>query len=174
MSNIVLITDFGLSEYVGQIKGTIYKINPQVNIIDLTHNISKFNIIEAGYILFNSIEYFDEQSIFLTIVDPGVGTNRLPIIIQTKQNIYIGPNNGLFTLIIDKLDIIRIVKILNPFYLNKIISNTFHGRNIFAPISAHISKGIRITDLGSEINISEIIRLEGFYPSIAEIRLMAL
>ena len=149
---VALLTDFGNSEYVGIIKGVIYGINPNVKIIDITHNIRKFDVKQAAMILYSSYKYFPKGTIFVCVVDPGVGTERRAVIIKTRDYFFIGPDNGIFSLINNVEKIIEIdTELFNASY-------TFHARDIFAPIAAYISKGSCITDFGKEINeINRII-----------------
>lgn len=161
---IVLMTDFGVSHFVGQMKGRIQIISPNTKVIDLTHSIEKFNIIEAGFTLFNSINHFPNKSIFVCVVDPGVGSNRRSIIIQTEKNIFIGPDNGLFTLIADQCNLIKVIEINNTDLVGENIGSTFHGRDIFAPVAANINNGVNLNEFGSEINPTSLIKISAFYP----------
>ena len=141
---IVLLTDFGESEYVGMVKGVILNICPSVKIVDLTHNIEKYNIRHASFILEKSYPYFPKGSIFLAVVDPGVGTKREGIIIKTKEYIFIGPNNGIFGFLKNVERAIRIKMNM------KNVSSTFHARDVFAPIAAKIACGSKIEKFGDE------------------------
>ncbi|KYC53226.1 MAG: Chlorinase [Candidatus Methanofastidiosum methylothiophilum] len=141
---ISLTTDFD-DFYVGQIKGIIYKINPEAKIIDITHKIRRQSIYEALYVISNSYRYFPKNTVHIVVVDPGVGSNRDPIMIEQKDHIFIGPDNGIFSLMEGD-----IYKIMTDVLFNKLlkygiqnISNTFHGRDIFAPAAALLDKGER-------------------------------
>jgi S-adenosylmethionine hydrolase len=131
---IVLLTDFGLSEYVGVMKAVIYKISPVIKIIDLCHSISPQNLIEASWILSNNYRYFPEGSVFCCVVDPGVGTVRKAIAVKTEKYYFVGPDNGLFweTLKQQKIMEIRVL------YVPENASHTFHGRDVFAVAAADI------------------------------------
>ncbi len=155
---ICLLTDFGLKgqHYVASIKGVILKINPDINIIDITHNITPFSIIEASYILKATYKHFPEESIFINVVDPGVGSSREILAIKTLSKHYlIGPNNGIFSGNFAK-DIDECIEIQNDDFFNKPISNTFHGRDIMAPVAAHLISGISFKKFGPKFNIKNL------------------
>jgi len=146
---ITLITDFGTRDgYAGIIKGVILKINPQVRLVDITHEVSPQDIFEAGFILKNSYRYFPNMSIHLVVVDPGVGSRRRAILVETDNHFFIGPDNGVFTFIYEFERIKKIIELTNKRYFLPYISNTFHGRDIFAPAAAYLSKGTSLEDLG--------------------------
>jgi hypothetical protein len=136
---IVFLTDWGNSHYVGICKGVIKQIC-DAEIIDLTHEISSFNVREAMYILSRSYFHFPKNTIFLAVVDYGVGSSRKAIAAKTRNYFFVGPDNGLFTLVFEEEPPLEIRELNNKkyHYLN---SNTFHGRDIFAPAAAHISNG---------------------------------
>jgi len=142
MRTIAILTDFGLTDnYTGVMKGVILKINPNVNIIDISHDIEPQDISGAALILKGSYKYFPKKTIFLVVVDPGVGSGRLPIIVYSRNYIFVGPDNGVLNLAAKEDGIKRIIEIRNKKYFIKPVSDTFHGRDIFAPASAYLSKG---------------------------------
>lgn len=151
---IVLLTDFGISDpFIGVMKGIIYTINPNALIIDLAHGISAQNILQACFTLTCNCSYFPIHSIFCVVVDPGVGSNRKPICIQTKDYTFVGPDNGVLWGAVKNREIVQIIHLTNDEYFIKPISNTFHGRDIFSPVSAHLSKGVMdISDFGSKLD----------------------
>ncbi|MCS7152080.1 MAG: SAM-dependent chlorinase/fluorinase [Endomicrobia bacterium] len=168
---IVLMTDFGNDFYVGQMKGVIRSINPKVEIIDLCHNILPQNIIQAAVILHSSYRFFPSGTIFICVVDPGVGTKREILVVKTNGYLFIVPNNGIITKIVETESHCKIYKVYNSDYFLKDVSNTFHGRDIFSPVAAYLSKGVRILSLCklfhkdklqilSELK-PELIKLEG-------------
>lgn len=126
-----MLTDFGYDFALGSIKGVILSKLPNAQIIDLDHSVNKFSIISGAFVLGKSYRYFPQGTIFICVVDPGVGTEREPICIQTSHYIFIGPNNGLFDLVLEQEPIIGIYKI-DKSYLKE-DANTFHGRDLFAP-----------------------------------------
>ena len=156
---IGLITDFGLkgSHYVASMKAVILKINPSVKIIDISHAISSYSIIEASFILKTNYKYFPENTVFIVVVDPGVGSSREILALRTKSNhIFIGPNNGVFGNVFEMNEINLCIKIENEQYFIKPTSTTFQGRDIMAPIAAYITSGVKLEEFGSEFNIKNI------------------
>ncbi len=152
MKIITLLTDFGTkSGYVSQMKGVIYSLSKAI-IIDITHDVNRHDVKEGAFILKSSVPYFPNGSIHVAVVDPEVGTDRRSIIIKTKNHILIGPDNGLLIPIANLLGDFTVYNITNKRYMLKKISNTFNGRDIFAPISAHIVNGVSIEKLGERIN----------------------
>lgn len=134
---IVLLTDFGQSEYVGVMKGVIYTIACDANIVDLCHDISPQNIIEASWVLKNNYKYFPEGTAFCCVVDPGVGTERNALAVKTEDFYFIAPDNGLLWETLEQQTIIEIRQIPVP----ADASRTFHGRDVFAKAAANIDLG---------------------------------
>ncbi|MFX0008770.1 MAG: S-adenosyl-l-methionine hydroxide adenosyltransferase family protein [Candidatus Hermodarchaeota archaeon] len=159
-STIALITDFGQNgfHYVASMKGVILGINPIAKVIDVDHNITPFSVLEAAYILKTVFSYFPERTIFVIVVDPGVGSNREIIAIKTRSNKYlIGPNNGIFTLIHTSEEFVESIIIKNPKYFHKPVSQTFHGRDIMAPIASFISLGVSLKEFGTKFDLSKLV-----------------
>lgn len=153
MKTIAILTDFGLSDnFVGVIKGVILKINPRVRLVDISHEICAHDTFQAAFLLKSSYRYFPKGTIFLVVVDPGVGSKRYPIIIRTKNYLFVGPDNGCLSLAACADGIEKIVVIENERYFLKPISFTFHGRDIFAPTAAHLSKGRDLNLFGRAVN----------------------
>jgi len=150
---IVLLTDFGLSEYVGVMKGVIYKIASDAKIVDLCHEISPQNIIESSWVLKNNYKYFPEGATFCCVVDPGVGTERKALAVKTENFYFVAPDNGLLWETLKLQKIIEIRQIPVP----EDASRTFHGRDVFAKAAANIDLG-NFDGAGEEIK--EIERLE--------------
>lgn len=144
---ISLLTDFGDSdEYVGVMKGVMLSINPNLKFIDITHSISPGDIRRGAFILFKAYKYFPKRTIFLVIVDPGVGTGRKSIIVQTANYFFVCPDNGVMSYIYRE-GRFRVYEIRGV----KPESTTFHGRDIFAPTAAKLSLGTPVEELGSPI-----------------------
>ncbi len=157
---IALLTDFGARgmHYVASMKGVILKINPLVNIIDVTHAVSPFSIIEASYIIKITYRHYPEGTIFMIVIDPGVGSNREILVLQSKSNYYfIGPNNGIFSTIADMDHVLECIEIKNDYFFNHPVSSTFHGRDIMAPVAAYISKGIKLNEFGPNFDLSDLV-----------------
>ena len=149
---ITLTTDFGLKDpYAAEIKAAILGICPNAVIVDITHEIEKFNIRTGAYVLASAVPYFPTGTIHIAVVDPGVGTRRRPMLIQTRQGSLIGPDNGLLILAAENQGITGIHEITNPRLMLSRVSSTFHGRDVFAPAAAHLANGVPPTDFGPEI-----------------------
>lgn len=152
-SIITLTTDFGANDYfVGVMKGVILSINPDVNLVDITHDISPFNITEGAFLLSNSYSYFPQKTVHLIVVDPGVGSRRRPIIAKTKRYFFVAPDNGILSYIYKKEKDVEVYEIVNSNYFLKPLSQTFHGRDIFASVAAHISKRVSCNEFGKRID----------------------
>jgi S-adenosylmethionine hydrolase len=163
MKIITLLTDFGLQDgYPGVMKGVIWNIIPDVHIVDLSHDISPQDIMRAALLLGRSAVYFPIGTIHLAVVDPGVGTTRRAIAAQLRDHFFVGPDNGLLTLLLDKAQgdhqQVELVHLDKPEFWLPSVSKTFHGRDIFAPVAAHLAAGIPIEQLGTPIH--DPIRLD--------------
>ena len=149
---ITLTTDFcNRDHYVGSMKGVIYSINPDATITDITHEIPVHDIFSAAFTLRSFIPYFPKETINIVVVDPGVGSSRKPIALEADEKFFVGPDNGVFTYVILESESLRAYEISNPKYFLPDVSFTFHGRDIFAPVAAHLSLGISIEDLGERL-----------------------
>ncbi len=145
---ITLTSDFGLKDpYVAEMKGVILTINPKATIIDVTHSVEKFNIGVGAFMLASAAPFFPKGTIHLAVIDPGVGTERRAILIQTKKGFFVGPDNGVLILAAQNQDIEHIYEISNPKFMLPQVSSTFHGRDVFAPAAAHLDKGINLLSL---------------------------
>ncbi len=147
---ITFLSDFGISDtYVSQVKGVILSVNPEAKIIDITHNLHPGDVQSASYLLWSAYRFFPAGTVHLAVVDPGVGTKRKGIIVETEIYFFVGPDNGLFTMPLREERIKKVIEI-NMGLFNG-VSNTFHGRDIFAPVSAQLSKGVPSKKFGDEI-----------------------
>lgn len=156
---ITLTTDFGLKDpYQGAMKGAILSINPGACLVDITHLVSPGNILEGAFILFEAYGFFPEGTIHVGVVDPGVGGKRMPLLIQTRRHFFIGPDNGFFSLLAEKEEVIRVINLTKKEFFLKEVSPTFHGRDIFAPVAAHLSLGADPSELGEEVK--DYLRIE--------------
>lgn len=182
---IVLTTDFGASDaYVGVLKGVILRINPQAHILDLTHQIQPQNVAQAAFMLGVSWRFFPQDTIHLCVVDPGVGTDRRPLLLETPVARFVAPDNGLLSYVLrdylkelpEKPGLIAVppglavYELTNSDYWLQPLSNTFHGRDLFAPVAAHRSLGVAPEDLGQRV--SDIVWLPAPQPEVrgSEIR----
>ncbi|HVO65206.1 MAG TPA: SAM-dependent chlorinase/fluorinase [Syntrophales bacterium] len=159
---ITLLTDFGLQDnYVGVMKGVIARINPDLNIIDITHDIPPQNLDAANFCLMTAYPYFPSGTIHVAVVDPGVGTQRKAVAIELLTGFLVGPDNGIFTGVLDHEKITMAVELTNPeYWLKPESSATFHGRDIFAPVGARLAAGTPLLKLGMEIDPVTLTRLD--------------
>ena len=158
MRIIVLTTDFGLSDgYAGMMKGVILGIAPQVCLVDLTHAIEPQDVRHAALILAAAAPYFPPGAIHLAVVDPGVGSARRPILVTTEHALYVGPDNGIFTHALSQ-PAARAWVLDRPGFWRAQVSQTFHGRDIFAPVAAHLANGVAPHRLGQPI--TDPVRLD--------------
>jgi S-adenosylmethionine hydrolase len=149
---ITLMSDFGLKDpYVAEMKAVITSICPEARIVDVSHEIEKFNTRMGAFVLASAAPYFPKDTIHVAVVDPGVGTRRRPILVETKHGFFVGPDNGLLLLAAQKQRIRHVYNITNPSYMLSRVSKTFHGRDVFAPAAAHLASGSDSTDFGPEI-----------------------
>jgi S-adenosylmethionine hydrolase len=156
---ITLTTDFGTRDpYVAEMKAVILRISPNAVIVDLTHQIERFNVRMGAYILASASPYFPEGTIHVAVVDPGVGSKRRPLIIKTETGCFVGPDNGILALATRGCKTKQVHEMANRKLMLPKVSNTFHGRDIFAPAAAHIANGTALAEFGPEI--SEIMTPE--------------
>lgn len=150
---ISFTTDFGLRDpYVAEMKAVIMRISPGAEIIDISHEIDKYDVTMAAFTLACAAPFFPRGTIHVAVVDPSVGTRRRPIIIQTSNGYYVGPDNGILTLATRNDGGARNVHhIANSRFMLTKVSNTFHGRDIFAPAAAHLANGTPLTEFGPKI-----------------------
>lgn len=147
---ITLTTDFGLDDpYVGIMKGVILQICPTCRLVDLTHNVPQGNVLRASLVLRAALDYFPPGTVHLVVVDPGVGSSRHPIALHDRGAYFVGPDNGLFWFLADDDPPPRVVTIQSKAFVLPRTSSTFHGRDVFAPVAAHLALGVRLDELGS-------------------------
>jgi len=158
---VTLLSDFGLKDvYVGVMKGVITQINPMLRVIDLTHQIPPQNIGAAWFSLMNAYPYFPEGTVHVAVVDPGVGSHRRAIAIQLDSGFLVGPDNGLFSGVLSQTQVIAVVELTNREYWHTLTpSQTFHGRDIFAPVGAHLASGVPLDELGESIAPTTLAQL---------------
>jgi S-adenosylmethionine hydrolase len=150
---ITLTTDFGTADgYVGTMKGVILGIAPNARLVDLSHAIAPQNVREAAFVLFASYSFFPAHSVHLVIVDPGVGGARRAIALRTPAGTFVGPDNGVFSYVMAREPVEALVELADPCYRLSHVSYTFHGRDVFAPVAAHLAAGVAIADLGPPIS----------------------
>jgi len=151
---ITLLSDFGLRDpYVAEMKAVILSICPQARLVDVSHEVEKFNVRMGAFVLASSTSYFPEGTIHVAVVDPGVGTKRRAILVEARKAFFVGPDNGLLMLAAERLGIRHVYNVTNRRFMLSRVSHTFHGRDIFAPVAAHLAKGsCKPSDFGLEIH----------------------
>ncbi len=143
------MSDFGLADpYVGLMKGVILNLNPEVTIVDLCHEVAPQNITQAAFLLKTAWRFFPPETIHVVVVDPGVGSQRRAIILKIKKTFFIAPDNGVLSGVLEESDSFEAVALTNPQYWRHPVSPTFHGRDIFAPVAAHLSLGVPLHNFG--------------------------
>ena len=148
---ITLTTDFGLSDhFVGTMKGVILNILPTAEIVDITHEVTAFEITEAAFLIAQAYPYFPSRTVHVVVVDPGVGTARRPILVEAAGQFFIGPDNGVLSMVYSH-EKHKTRHITARKYFLASVSSTFHGRDIFAPVAAHLRKGVRPSQFGKLI-----------------------
>jgi S-adenosyl-L-methionine hydrolase (adenosine-forming) len=165
---ITFLTDFGLmDDFVGTCHGVIKRIAPEAEIIDITHGISPQSVLEGAVVLANTIPYMPE-GIHLAVVDPGVGSDRRALALRDRSGrLYVGPDNGLLLLAAERQGGIAAAReLVNPEYWLETVSRTFHGRDLFAPVAAHLATGVPLEELGRELDPADLVRLEVPEPSV--------
>jgi S-adenosylmethionine hydrolase len=158
---VVFMTDFGvMDDSVALCKGVMYEIAPKLRIVDLTHQVNAFSIADGARFLFGATPYFPAGTVFVAVVDPGVGSSRKAVVVKSKRGqFFVLPDNGLMTMIEDRDGIERAREITNPdWMIGAKISSTFHGRDIFSPVGAHIARGEDWTQVGPEVKA--LVRLD--------------
>ncbi|NEQ46815.1 MAG: SAM-dependent chlorinase/fluorinase [Leptolyngbya sp. SIOISBB] len=157
---VTLLTDFGYRDgYVGVMKGVIAGICPDARLIDLSHDIPPQNIAAARFTLLNAYPYFPDGTVHLVVVDPGVGTARRSLALQTPIGYLVGPDNGVLSGVFDPVEEIKAVELTEAkYWRSPQPSNTFHGRDIFATAAAHLAAGIALNELGQDVDPDALIR----------------
>ena len=162
---ITLLTDFGTQDgYTGAMKGVILGINPRAHIVDVSHQVERHDLFQAALVLRNTCRYFPPGSVHVVVVDPGVGGSRKPLVVETEDFFLVGPDNGVLSPVLEEFPPIKMVAIESCQYILSRISDTFHGRDIFAPAAAHCSLGICVEKFG--LKMEAYRRLELPHPMV--------
>jgi S-adenosyl-L-methionine hydrolase (adenosine-forming) len=159
---VVFMTDFGtVDDSVALCKGVMYSIAPELRIVDLTHQVTPFSILDGARFLFGAAPYFPAGTVFVVVIDPGVGSTRKAVVVKSKRGQYfVLPDNGLMTMVQDRDGIESVREITNrDWMIGAGISSTFHGRDIFSPVGAHLAHGLDWTQVGPELDRDKLIRL---------------
>ena len=164
---VTLTTDFGLNDhFVGTLKGVILNIVPDANIVDICHSVQAFDILDGALALAQSYAYFPPRTVHLVVVDPGVGSARRPIIATSESHNFVAPDNGVLSLMYAREQRLSVRHITAAHYFLQPVSNTFHGRDIFAPVAAYLAKGVDQEKFGEEV--SDYVRFNAPKPKPAE------
>ncbi len=159
MAVITLTTDFGLRDgYVAAMKGAILAVAPEVSLVDVSHQVPPQDVASGAYLLAGAYCYFPAGAVHLAVVDPGVGSARRGIVVETAGYRFVGPDNGLFSAVFQRESEWNAVEIRNAAYFRPEVSPTFHGRDIFGPVAAHLYNGVPPADLGPRI--ADPVRLD--------------
>jgi len=149
---ITLTTDYGLNDHlVGTLKGVILKINPDATIVDITHNVAPFDLLDGALAIGLAYSYFPPRTIHVVVVDPGVGTERRPLLVTAENQYFVAPDNGVLSLIYEREQNVVARHVTAEHYYLQPVSKTFHGRDVFAPVAAWLSKGWQTSSMGEEI-----------------------
>jgi S-adenosylmethionine hydrolase len=162
---VTITTDFGIEDsYVGTMKGVALRIYPEVRLVDITHQVKPQDVLEASLILENAYPFFPVGSVHLAVVDPGVGTDRRPLLVATDECYFVGPDNGIFTRILESKPVEAIIHLVNPCFRLASISGTFHGRDVFAPAAAYLARGVAPAEFGPPVD--DAVRVDASVPRI--------
>jgi len=157
---ITLTTDFGLKDhYVGAMKGAVLSVNPSAVLVDISHSITSGDISHGAFVMDGACGIFPPGTVHVGVVDPGVGGPRRAVIVETDNFLFVGPDNGLLSLIAQSDGIKRVIEVRNEKFMRAEISRTFHGRDIFGPVAGHLSLGVSPEEFGPEIRDLEMISL---------------
>ena len=163
---ITLTTDFGLSDhFVGTLKGVILNIAPEAEIVDISHSVQAFDVLDGALTIAQSYSYFPSGTVHLVVVDPGVGTARRPILVTSERYHFVAPDNGVLSLVYGREERLHIRHVTAEHYYLQPVSNTFHARDIFAPVAAWLAKGVDPEKFGDEI--SDFVRFNAPKPKSA-------
>jgi hypothetical protein len=162
---VTLISDFGLQgEYSGAMKGAILRVNPCCQVVDITHQIGPQDVLEASFVLKNTYSYYPLGAIHVVVVDPGVGSRRRPVVLRKNGHFFVGPDNGVFTFVLSGKGRTEGYEVARREFFLSPLSNTFHGRDIFAPVAGHLSLGMDPKLLGPRAR--DFVRVEWPQPQV--------
>jgi S-adenosylmethionine hydrolase len=149
---VTLLTDFGTADYfVGAMKGAVLASNPEARVFDITHEVPPFDVEAGAFTLRAAFETFPAGTVHVAVVDPGVGSARRAIAVEGRGHTFVGPDNGIFGHVYERVRPLRVFQLTNTNYFRSEVSPTFHGRDIFAPVAGALSRGVRAEELGPEV-----------------------
>jgi S-adenosylmethionine hydrolase len=164
---ITLTTDFGQNDhFVGVMKGVILDITPDATIVDITHAVQAFDVLDGALTISQAYSYFPSGTVHMVIVDPGVGTARRPIVVTGERHLFVAPDNGVLSMLYDREQRLSVRHITAEHYFLQPLSSTFHARDIFAPVAAYLAKGVDVTRMGEEI--TDFVRFTAPRPKPAD------
>jgi len=164
---ITLTTDFGLNDhFVGTMKGAILSLAPEAEIVDICHSVQAFDILDGALTLAQAYSYFPVRTVHVVVVDPGVGSARRPILASSERQNFVAPDNGVLSLIYAREERLSVRHITSEHYFLQPLSNTFHGRDIFAPVAAYLAKGVDHEKFGDEI--TDFVRFNAPRPKVID------
>ena len=164
---ITLTTDFGLNDhFVGTMKGAILSLAPEAEIVDICHSVQAFDILDGALTLAQAYSYFPVRTVHVVVVDPGVGSSRRPILASSERQNFVAPDNGVLSLIYAREERLSVRHITSEHYFLQPLSNTFHGRDIFAPVAAYLAKGVDHEKFGDEI--TDFVRFNAPRPKVID------
>jgi S-adenosyl-L-methionine hydrolase (adenosine-forming) len=149
---VTLTTDFGIADhYTGAMKGVLYNINPAATIVDISHSVQSFDLLDGALTIAQAYFYFPKDTIHVVVVDPGVGTSRRPIVATIGDHLFVAPDNGVLSLVYEREERITVRHITSSHYFVQPVSQTFHGRDIFAAVAGWLSKGVEPNKFGEPV-----------------------
>ena len=149
---VTLTTDFGITEhYVGAMKGAIYNINPAAQVVDICNSVHSYDLLDGALTLAQAYSYFPPNTLHVVVVDPGVGTARRPILANVGKYLFLAPDNGILSLVYEREEAISVRHVTSQHYFLHPVSNTFHGRDVFAPVAGWLSKGVEPEKFGEVV-----------------------
>ncbi len=158
---VAFMTDFGLDDGdAGVLKGVVLGIAAETQLVDITHTVAPQNVASGAWILAASYRYFPHGTVFVCVVDPGVGSSRRPIAVSAGEWYFVGPDNGLFSYVFAEQTVHQAVTLSQPAYHLAQVSSTFHGRDIFAPVAAHLAHGVPLSEIGQTVDLVTLQRLD--------------
>lgn len=168
---ITLTTDFGLNDhFVGTMRGVILNINPAAQIVDICNTVQSHDVLDGALTIAQAYSYFPADTVHMVIVDPGVGTARHPILVSTERHIFLAPDNGVLSLVYEREERVSVRRITSDHYFLQPVSQTFHGRDVFAPCAGWLSKGLDLSKFGEETE--EYVRFSMPCPKIVDAKTM--
>ena len=160
---VTLLTDFGTADYfVGALKGAVLAANPEARVFDITHEVPPYDVEEGAFTLRAAFETFPEGTVHVAVVDPGVGSARRGIAVEGRGHTFVGPDNGLFGHVYERVRPFKVFHLTNERYFRREVSATFHGRDVFAPVAGALSRGVSAAELGPEVE--DYVRLPSAAP----------